>query len=75
MFWFRVLIMCYLRMAVMHLPTNSQLLTFSEIQDGDRHHLGAIFGFTPKIYGHIVEPPKSTPLSGSTRFEPSLVQI
>jgi len=40
--------MCHLRMAMMHLTTkfcaNSsiqlELLTFSEIQDGDRRHLG-----------------------------------
>jgi len=47
-FQFRVLVMCYLHMAVVHLPpnfaqialSNSELLTFSEIQDGGRHHLG-----------------------------------
>jgi len=48
-FGFRVLVMCHLRMAVMHLSTkfcknsslsNSELLTFSEIQDGSLQHLG-----------------------------------
>ena len=47
-FRFRVLVMCHLRMAVMHLPTkfcansslsNSELLTLSEIQDGSGRRL------------------------------------
>ena len=31
--------------------------------------------FAPKIYGTSFRPPKGTSLSGTTRFEPSLVQI
>ena len=49
--------MSHLRMAVIHLPinfcansslSNSELLTFSEIQDGDRRHLG----FSVCQFGH-----------------------
>ena len=51
-FRFRVLVMCYLRMAVMHLLSklcqialsNSELLTFSELQDGGRSPKSCTFG-------------------------------
>ena len=50
--------MSHLRMAVMHLLTNfcanssiqSELFTFSEIQDGDRRHLGFLVYVNRRTY-------------------------
>jgi len=59
---------------------------FSKIKDGGRHHLGFVWvshgsgpvlgGFYPQnLGGTSFRPTKGTSLSGTTRFEPSLVQI